>query len=223
MYRKICSHTEDTTVTFTHPAGGSRELGLMLLEFTGLSPERFYSLNDLSKVGGHSGAAMEPNLAIYHPPDSQEDYLLDVLGLFCSGPAPAGGFFPTHTLKPIDYIDGTNISGGAFWGTWTYPPVYNEAPWIDDYTTTESRTVADTLDVMPRRFSVDREDGYTRTERLRVLEYLDILTEYPAGGYPLPPDNPNEIRLFIRDNGSGKTQLCARFNVGTVIVLGTET
>jgi hypothetical protein len=38
------------------------------------------------------------------------------------------------------------------------------------------------------------------------------------------PDAPvsNHARLFIRDNGSGKTQLCVRFHSGAVQVLATQ-
>jgi hypothetical protein len=32
----------------------------------------------------------------------------------------------------------------------------------------------------------------------------------------------NKARLFVRDNGAGKTQLCVRFATGTVKVLATE-
>ena len=32
----------------------------------------------------------------------------------------------------------------------------------------------------------------------------------------------NKVRLFARDNGSGKTQLCARFPTGAVQVIATE-
>jgi hypothetical protein len=33
----------------------------------------------------------------------------------------------------------------------------------------------------------------------------------------------NHARLFVRDDGSGKTQLCVRFNSGSVKVLATQT
>jgi hypothetical protein len=33
----------------------------------------------------------------------------------------------------------------------------------------------------------------------------------------------NRARLFVRDNGSGLTQLCVRFNTGTIKVLATQT
>jgi hypothetical protein len=32
----------------------------------------------------------------------------------------------------------------------------------------------------------------------------------------------NKLRLFARDNGSGKTQLCVRFNTGGVLVIKTQ-
>jgi hypothetical protein len=38
---------------------------------------------------------------------------------------------------------------------------------------------------------------------------------------PLAPA-ANHGRLFMRDNGSGKTQLCVRFNTGGVVVIVTQ-
>jgi hypothetical protein len=40
-------------------------------------------------------------------------------------------------------------------------------------------------------------------------------------GTPAAPA-ANAARLFIRDNGSGKTQLCVRFHTGAVRVLATQ-
>jgi hypothetical protein len=37
-----------------------------------------------------------------------------------------------------------------------------------------------------------------------------------------PAPVANRARLFVRDNGSGKTQLCVRFHTGAVAVLATE-
>src|SRR4029079_18381583 len=38
------------------------------------------------------------------------------------------------------------------------------------------------------------------------------------------PPSPalNRARLFVRDNGSGQTQLCVRFNTGGVVVIATQ-
>jgi hypothetical protein len=38
------------------------------------------------------------------------------------------------------------------------------------------------------------------------------------------PNNPaaNQARLFLKDNGAGKTQLCVRFRTGAVKVLTIE-
>jgi len=44
------------------------------------------------------------------------------------------------------------------------------------------------------------------------------LTEIAAPGAP----GANKGRLFLRDNGSGKTQLCIRFNTGGVVVIATQ-
>jgi hypothetical protein len=45
------------------------------------------------------------------------------------------------------------------------------------------------------------------------------ITEW--GSDPLAPA-ADRVRLFARDNGSGKTQLCARFATGAVQVIATE-
>jgi hypothetical protein len=47
--------------------------------------------------------------------------------------------------------------------------------------------------------------------------YIDM-TEQTAPSAP----GVNRARLFVQDNGSGKTQLCVRFNTGAVQVLATE-
>jgi len=40
-------------------------------------------------------------------------------------------------------------------------------------------------------------------------------------GTPAAPA-PNRARLFVKDNGAGKTQLCVRFHTGAVNVIATE-
>jgi hypothetical protein len=46
---------------------------------------------------------------------------------------------------------------------------------------------------------------------------------YELGEVATPPaPAANKARLFVRDNGAGKTQLCVRFATGTVKVLATE-
>ena len=44
------------------------------------------------------------------------------------------------------------------------------------------------------------------------------LSEISAPAAPLT----NRARLFVRDNGAGKTQLCVRFNTGAIKVLATQ-
>jgi len=39
---------------------------------------------------------------------------------------------------------------------------------------------------------------------------------------PSAPSDNNRARLFIRDNGSGKTQLCVRFTTGAIQVIATQ-
>lgn len=48
--------------------------------------------------------------------------------------------------------------------------------------------------------------------------YIDILegATNPGGA------GTNTLRLFARDNGSGKTQLCIKWNSGEITVLGTQ-
>jgi hypothetical protein len=48
---------------------------------------------------------------------------------------------------------------------------------------------------------------------------VDVL-DMPESTPGLPPDG--QARLFARDNGSGKTQLCVQFATGSPIVLATE-
>lgn len=47
---------------------------------------------------------------------------------------------------------------------------------------------------------------------------LRTLTEQTAPAAPAA----NQVTLFARDNGAGKTQLCARFNTGAIQVIATE-
>jgi len=49
----------------------------------------------------------------------------------------------------------------------------------------------------------------------RYLE-LDELATSPAA------PAANKVRLFSKDSGAGKTQICARFPTGAVVVLGVE-
>ena len=44
------------------------------------------------------------------------------------------------------------------------------------------------------------------------------LSEIGTPGAPAP----NRARLFVKDNGAGKTQLCVRFHTGAVKVITTE-
>jgi hypothetical protein len=53
--------------------------------------------------------------------------------------------------------------------------------------------------------------------RLLVKKYMELVEI----GTPTAPGS-NHARLFIRDNGSGKTQLCVRFHTGVVKVLATQ-
>lgn len=63
---------------------------------------------------------------------------------------------------------------------------------------------------------------------------MGVVTSQPPGGSLNPylegvevPSDPNAPtanggRLFLRDNGAGKTQLCVRFANGNVQVVSTE-
>jgi hypothetical protein len=51
--------------------------------------------------------------------------------------------------------------------------------------------------------------------------YLSKYQEMAEISTPTAP-GANKARLFVRDNGSGKTQLCVRFNTGGVLVIKTQ-
>ena len=44
------------------------------------------------------------------------------------------------------------------------------------------------------------------------------MTEITAPAAP----SANRARLFLKDNGLGKTQLCVRFNTGSIVVLASQ-
>jgi hypothetical protein len=52
--------------------------------------------------------------------------------------------------------------------------------------------------------------------------YTSKFVEMPEVTAPAAPGG-NKARLFVRDDGSGHTQLCVRFNTGGVKVLATQT
>jgi hypothetical protein len=85
------------------------------------------------------------------------------------------------------------------------------------------------LHLPARDFTADRDKHQSN---IRVLEhwartnginqsfgpaYFDIeeISDPPAPA-------TNTARLFVRDNGAGKTQLCVRFPTGAIQVLSTE-
>lgn len=47
--------------------------------------------------------------------------------------------------------------------------------------------------------------------------YVDIV-EQPEPAAP----SADQARLFVRDNGAGKTQLCAKFSSGVPVVIATQ-
>jgi hypothetical protein len=62
--------------------------------------------------------------------------------------------------------------------------------------------------------------GNIRVEGGSSTGYIDI-GEYATTSDPSAPSD-NRGRLYVRDNGAGKEQLCVRFNTGAVQVLATE-
>lgn len=71
--------------------------------------------------------------------------------------------------------------------------------------------------------SLDTENGvieFTGALRMRMGECYIEMTEQSGGD----PDAPgaDRGRLYVKDNGAGKSQLCVRFNTGAVQVLATE-
>lgn len=56
---------------------------------------------------------------------------------------------------------------------------------------------------------------------LATTRHLDI-QEHPDPGAPPSSGIQFHARLFVRDNGSGKSQLCVRFQTGAIQVIATE-
>lgn len=66
--------------------------------------------------------------------------------------------------------------------------------------------------------------GQASLAALNTFTGVQKLTNYIELGEIADPAAPgaNLGRLFVRDNGAGKTQLCIRMNTGAILVLGTE-
>lgn len=62
---------------------------------------------------------------------------------------------------------------------------------------------------------VDEDDATVADQTVvDFLEFTEMTTPSAAVS--------NKARLFSRDNGAGKTQICARFATGAVVVVATE-
>jgi hypothetical protein len=71
--------------------------------------------------------------------------------------------------------------------------------------------------------SLSPENGvieFTGALRMRVGKTYFEMTEQ-SGGDPDAPGE-NRVRFYLKDNGGGKSQLCARFHTGDVQVIATE-
>lgn len=69
------------------------------------------------------------------------------------------------------------------------------------------------LELLLKLFRRDPQGGYAMDSSFLQMQELD--TDPPA-------PTANRVRLYARDNGAGKTQLCARFATGAVQVIATE-
>jgi hypothetical protein len=58
--------------------------------------------------------------------------------------------------------------------------------------------------------------------RIAAIERTGSRSELREVSPDPPAPGPDRVRLFARDNGAGKTQLCARFPTGAVQVISTE-
>lgn len=79
-----------------------------------------------------------------------------------------------------------------------------------------------------------RQDANGTVYELRFMgadDVVDVETQIPVGPRYLELDElaaspaapaANKVRLFSKDSGAGKTQVCARFPTGAVVVLGVE-
>ena len=74
---------------------------------------------------------------------------------------------------------------------------------------------------------VTRWDDASRTvttydETGAVMSTRPYTADEDAGADQAVAGAANAVRLFVRDNGSSKTQLCVRFATGAVQVIATE-
>lgn len=116
------------------------------------------------------------------------------------------------------FLEGTGIGAGASleedYGLWFGPPdngVTNVAMGIriDDYSALSATTVQAIN--YASKFIVDKDGNLLLTN---YMEYTEMVA-------PAAPA-ANKARLFSRDSGGGKTQLCVIFPTGAVQVVATE-
>ena len=134
---------------------------------------------------------------------------------------------PSHPLDAVGRGRGDANGGGGFWLTTEASPTPN--------TSFVGRGVDDE----------SMMGFWTGSWRLTVQDdgKVGIGTKFPDSGLHIDADaggsqkgfitmeelgadasapSSNKAALFVRDNGSGKTQLCVRFNTGAVQVLATQ-
>jgi hypothetical protein len=68
---------------------------------------------------------------------------------------------------------------------------------------------------------IENRDGLTTVTGPRAIATAGGYIEMVESSEPAAPAT-NKARLFVRDNGSGKTQVCVRFPTGAIQVIATE-
>lgn len=148
--------------------------------------------------------------------------------------------FGTYTINDLgirtNQISATGLSlYSAFQnasGSWRFTRTANGATEIPAFVVADTNTVTGTPVTILAQ--TERAAGYPFRAIRGGVTYWDIDAagnmRMPQGGYTelteraVAPAAPaaNNARLYLIDNGSGKTQLCVLFNTGTPVVIATQ-
>lgn len=125
-----------------------------------------------------------------------------------------GDFFPVVDSSGNQYpYGGSNFQSGKADGVHIYGAQASGLPpklFIQNETNTAVELYSDAASLLKTNANIAQAGAGT------YHEFLENGTTDAAAGAA------NTGRLFVKDNGAGKTQLCVRFNTGAVQVLATE-